>query len=534
MSKRQQPQIPGGKTRDFATALGAIGLSSTESPALNPGCMNLRIASCDWGKAAELARDKRLRFSACWGDHCRPQLRVFTLLCGGDGHLLLHTEIADDEPQLPSQTPFFPAISRPERVLQEMLGIQLQDHPDPRRWLRHQAWSTKDWPLRVDFPRAGLPAELTPPDVDYPFAATQGEGVYEIPVGPVHAGIIEPGHFRFQAVGEMILRLEAHLGYVHKGIEKIAVGRDLPNLLRLAGRVSGDSTVAHSWAACQAAEQALGIVPSPRAHVLRAIACERERIANHLGDIGAVCNDVGFSFAQVQMSRLRELWQRDSAQCYGHRLMMDYLVPGGVKSDLNPAQIQLQLDAGKRLHTEVEELMPMLLEYPSLQDRLRDTGILPPERAAQLGVLGYVGRASNHQYDLRRDAPYPPYDQLQVEVPAYIEGDVARRVRVRGDEIIVSLALITQLLHKLPSGELHTACPPPGREVQGLGLVEGWRGETVAYLRLDATGKVLRYFPRDPSWLSWLALEEMTDDVIVPDFPVCNKSVNGSYSGHDL
>ncbi|MBW6511592.1 MAG: NADH-quinone oxidoreductase subunit C [Desulfuromonadaceae bacterium] len=534
MSKRQPALIPSGKTAEFATALQAIRLSGTELPAVHPGCINLSIARCDWGKAAKLARDEKLRFSACWGEHRPPHIQIFSLFAGGDGHLLLQTEIAEDDPQLPAQTPFFAAAARPERVLQDMLGVQVQGHPDPRRWLRHQAWAEGDFPLRVEFPCAGHPAEQTPPDCAYPFIATAGVGVYEIPVGPVHAGIIEPGHFRFQAVGETILRLEEHLGYVHKGIEKIAVGRNLSALIRLAARVSGDSTVAHSWAACQAAELALGIDPPPRASALRAIACERERIANHLGDIGAVGNDVGFAFAQVQMTRLRELWQRNSEECFGHRLMMDYLVPGGVASDLTAAQIRLQLAACATLRTEVVELMPLLLEYPSLQDRLRDTGLLSPVKATLLGILGYVGRASNHQYDLRRDAPYPPYDDLKVEVPAYLDGDVARRVRVRGDEILVALGLIEELLGKLPSGDLSVLCSAPGREVQGLGLVEGWRGETVAYVRLDAAGKVLRYFPRDPSAINWLALEEMMDGVIVPDFPVCNKSVNGSYSGHDL
>ncbi|WP_020674904.1 NADH-quinone oxidoreductase subunit C [Geopsychrobacter electrodiphilus] len=534
MSKRQPPQIPSGTTREFAAALRAIGVASTESQALHPGCLSLQISSCDWGKAAELARDEKLRFSTCWGEHCPPNILIFSLFVGGDGQLLLQTQVSEEDPQLPAQTPFFAGASRQERVLQDMLGVQLLAHPDPRRWLRHQAWSEGDFPLRVDFPRAGRPTERTPPDCDYPFAATEGSGVYEIPVGPVHAGIIEPGHFRFQAVGERILRLEEHLGYVHKGIEKIAVGRDLAGLIRLAGRVSGDSTVVHSWAACQAVEQALGVAPSARALALRAIACERERIANHLGDIGAVCNDVGFAFAQVQMTRLRELWQRDNAHVFGHRLMMDYLRPGGVAGDLNTEQVQLQLMSCGTLRIEIVELMPLLLEYPSLQDRLRDTGLLSPAKAARLGALGYVGRASNHQYDLRRDAPYPPYDRLKVEVPAYIEGDVARRVRVRGDEILVSLGLIEELLRKLPAGELATVCSLPGREAQGLGLIEGWRGETLAYVRLGADGTVLRYAPRDPSAINWLALEEMMDDVIVPDFPVCNKSVNGSYSGHDL
>ncbi len=531
---RQAPRVRSARVGDLPRLLAAAGIAA--APAAGPAgpARLLELAAADWGRAAGVAAAAGLRFSAVWGEHLPPRLLVTTLLAGGDGHLLLRTAVDQTAPQLPSQTPAFAAADRPERHLQDMFGVRFIDHPDGRRWTRHQAWPADCFPLRRDFPAAGAPPAETPPDCLYPFAPVAGSGVYEIPVGPVHAGIIEPGHFRFQAVGEDVLRLEAHLGYVHKGIEKIAEGRDLAGLARLAGRVSGDSTVAHAWAACQAAEAALGITAPPRALALRAIFAERERIANHLGDIGAVCNDVGFSFAQVQMTRLRELWQRQSAAAFGHRLLMDRVVPGGVAVDLPPEQVDPLRQEAQRLRDEVTALMPLLLEYPSLQDRLRDTGVLTPAAAERLGVLGYLGRASDLQDDLRRDAPYPPYDRLTVEVPAYLEGDVAKRVRVRGDEILISLGLITDLLAQLPAGPLRAALPVPGGECAGIGLVEGWRGETLAFLRLDGEGRVLRYFPRDPSWLNWPALELLIAGNIVPDFPVCNKSVNGSYSGVDL
>ncbi len=523
-----------GRVAAFRTLLLETGMAADGSagPAGPAGCLG--IPAGKWGLAADIAASRGLRWSALWGEHRPPHLLVTALLAGGDGHLLLRTTLPEDRPALPSQALHYPAAARPERHLMDMFGVCFTGHPDPRRWTRHRGWPEGIHPLRREFPLAGAPAAETPPDSGYPFVPVTGEGVYEIPVGPVHAGIIEPGHFRFQALGEDVLRLEAHLGYVHKGIEKLAEGRDLAGLSRLAGRVSGDSTVAHAWAACQAAERAMGVEPPPRALALRAILAERERIANHLGDIGAVCNDVGFPFALVQCGRLRELCQRQSAAAFGHRLLMDCVVPGGVACELDPARIPELLKETAALRAEVGELMPLLLEYPSLQDRLRGTGVLPPETARRLGALGYVGRASNHQDDLRRDLPYPPYDRLEVEVPAYLEGDVAKRVRVRGDEIRVSLGLIETLLETLPGGPLAADCPAPGRECEGIGLVEGWRGETVAYLRLDAGGRVLRYFPRDPSWLNWPALEALIQDNIVPDFPVCNKSVNGSYSGHDL
>ncbi len=531
---RQEPRVRPARSADLPALLAAAGIVAAPGSGPAGPAPLLDLDPADWGRAAAVAAGAGLRFAAIWGEHLPPQLTVTTLLAGGDGHLLLRTVLPDSAPQLLSQAAFFPAADRLERHLQDLFGVRYVDHPDGRRWTRHQAWPGGTYPLRRGVPLAGAPPLQTPPDSAYPFLAVTGSGVYEIPVGPVHAGIIEPGHFRFQAVGEDVLRLEAHLGYVHKGIEKLAEGRDLDGLSRLAGRVSGDSSVAHAWAACQAAERALGVAVPSRALALRGIFAERERIANHLGDIGAICNDVGFSFAQVQMTRLRELWQRRSAAVFGHRLLMDRIVPGGVAVDLPPDQIAPLRDEARSFQDEVGMLLPLLLEYPSLQDRLRETGVLTPAAAERLGVLGYLGRASNLQDDLRRDAPYPPYDRLRVEVPAYLDGDVAKRVRVRGEEIIVSLGLIDSLLVTLPAGAVRAELPKPKGECAGLGLVEGWRGETVAFVRLGEDGRVLRYFPRDPSWMSWPALEVLIHGNIVPDFPVCNKSVNGSYSGVDL
>jgi Ni,Fe-hydrogenase III large subunit len=527
--------VTAGKVSELPTRLQMTGIAARQDKGPAGPALLLMIPPEQWGMAAEVAASMGLRWSAAWGEHCPPEILVTATFFGRDGHLMLRTTLPETGGELTSQTPHYPAAARPERYIQDMFGVCFVDHPDGRRWMCHQAWWQDQFPLLKNFPRSGTPEVETPPDCEYPFRDIAGEGVYEIPVGPVHAGIIEPGHFRFQAVGETILSLEEHLGYVHRGIEKIAEGRDLAGLTRLAARVSGDSTVAHAWAACQAAERALGVTAPLRALTLRAIMAERERIANHLGDIGAIGNDVGFVFAQVQFSRLRELWQRQNLATFGHRLLMDRIVPGGVAVDLSEPMIKNLLIEAEWLKTEVEELMPLLLEYPSLQDRLRETGILTPDEARHLGCLGYVGRASNHQDDLRRDAPYSPYDQFKLIVPAYLEGDVAKRTRVRGDEIIVSLGLIEQLLQTLPPAEaLAVPCPPTGRECAGLGLVEGWRGETLCYLRLDAAGQVLRYFPRDPSWLNWPALEILIQNNIVPDFPVCNKSVNGSYAGHDL
>lgn len=512
----------------------------------------LHIDKEDWGSAAVQATHYGCRWCALWAEEIPPHTESVPeglfIINGcyekeGD-HLVLRTRIPYHNPQLASITPSYPAANRSERHVQDLFGISFTNHPDQRRWIRHQAWSENDYPLRKSFPLHGIDSTvtqpqahqvpLTAPDSDYPFLTATGIGVYEIPVGPVHAGIIEPGHFRFQAVGETVLNLEEHLGYVHKGIEKLAEGRDAYGLARLAGRVSGDTTIGHTWAACMAMERAAQLKIPPRAIMLRAIMAERERVANHLGDVGAICNDVGFTFAYYQFSRLRELWQRLNQQSFGHRFMMDSIIPGGVKVDLGSTQIAAQLEQVYHFHTELHELEDILERHPGLEDRLATTGILTPSQAKQLGCLGYVGRASGLKYDVRCDAAYAPYEQFQFEVPVLSAGDVEARLHVRIAEIHVSLHMLYQMLNQLPSGDLYTPWQLSKTPVEGLGLIEGWRGEILAHVRFDTDGKISRYYPRDPSWLNWPALELLIRDNIVPDFPVCNKSINGSYSGHDL
>jgi len=494
----------------------------------------IRVPADAWGRLAHLAHLSGCRWVASWGEDQGSDIGVHACFEKDAGYLLARTLVAKSNPLLPSHTPHYPAANRPERHIQDLYGIAFSDHPDTRRWTRHRAWKSAQYPLRKDFPAAGTPAAQTPPDDAYKFLFAHGAGVYEIPVGPVHAGIIEPGHFRFQALGETVLNLEERLGYVHKGIEKIAEGRIPEALARLAGRVSGDSTVAHSWAACMAMEKAAAVVAPERALFLRAIMAERERIANHLGDIGAVCNDVAFSFSFYQFGRLREEWQRLSRDAFGHRFMMDCLVPGGVAHDLGALIIESMHAQNSVVRQELDKLVTIQNELPSLEDRLVTTGYLSPELAATLGCQGYVGRASGVDFDLRRDAAYAPYDRLNVHVPCYQYGDVAARVRIRVEEIRESLGMIETLLTELPDGPIHAEWHVPAAGSEGLGLVEGWRGEILAYVRFGTDGTIARYFPRDPSWLNWPALEHLIHDNIVPDFPVCNKSVNGSYSGHDL
>jgi len=502
-------------------------------PSLTP-VQRLVLDGEDWGTAAKVAAALGCRHAGVWGDPHNDRVVVRACLEKSGAYLFLETEVALSHPTLPSHAPHFPGVDRLERHLQDLLGIAVLDNPDSRRWTRHQAWPDRDHPLRTDFPPGGHSPGRAPADVDYPFVRVQGSGVYEIPVGPVHAGIIEPGHFRFQAVGEEILRLEERLGYVHKGIEKIAVGRDPAALARLAARVSGDSTIAHGWAACIAMERATDCAVPPRAIALRALMAERERIANHLGDIGAICNDVSFTFAHMQCARLRELMQRRNQQLFWHRLMMDVVVPGGVAVDLSPEGAAALRADHVALRRSIEPLFDIINDHPSLDDRLLGTGILSTDDARILGCTGYVGKASGLGFDVRRDHPYAPYDQMPIPVAVMSEGDVAARVRVRMEEIGASIDWMDRLLDQFPPGDTIVGLPEAGDGAVGLGIVEGWRGEILTFVRFGSAGRIARFFPRDPSWFSWPALERLIHGNIVPDFPVCNKSVNGSYAGHDL
>ena len=409
-----------------------------------------------------------------------------------------------------------PAI-RLERAIRDLFDLEPVGAPDPRRWLDHGTW------------QGGPPA-------DYAFLAVEGEDLHEISVGPVHAGVIEPGHFRFTADGETVVRLEQRLGYTHKGVERLLAGSSLSHAARLAGRVSGDSTVAYALAFARAAEAAARVEPPPRAIWLRALMAELERMANHLGDVGAICNDASFAIINAHCAILRERVVRAADRCFGHRLMMDRIVPGGVAVDLpadGPAVIEgLCRDVGPRL----KHLTGLYDRTASLQDRTVGTGIVPLAFVRRFGCGGFIGRASGRGFDTRRDAPYPPYDRLRFEMPLLEKGDVNARIWVRIREVEASLSLIRQIMADLPAGavlaDADVGAAAAGGE--GVALVEAFRGDVFAWLRVDAGGRVGRCHLRDPSWFQWPLLETAIEGNIVADFPLCNKSFNCSYSGHDL
>jgi len=416
-----------------------------------------------------------------------------------------------------------PAI-RPERAIADLYGLFPIGLPDARPWLDHGRWGVVG-PL-------GAAAGGPPLPSAYAFLPVEGDGLHQVPVGPVHAGIIEPGHFRFTANGETVVRLEERLGYVHKGIDGLTAGADIARAARLAGRISGDSTVAYAFAFARAAEAALGLEVPPRAVALRALMAEVERLANHFGDIGAICNDASFSMMLAHCGVLRERVLRFAGAAFGHRLMMDRIVPGGVAADLAADGA----DALRALVATIRATFPQLIDLydntASLQDRTVGTGILAPELAQRFAAGGFVGRAAGRAFDARKALPYPPYDRLEFEVPVLAAGDVNARVWIRIREVAESLRLIDQLLARLPDGPVAAALPAGGGEA--IAVVEGFRGDVFASVRLGGDGRIERCYLRDPSWFQWPLLEAVIEGNIVADFPLCNKSFNCSYSGHDL
>ena len=469
---------------------------------------------------------------ALWGSDGRQQGRGLTVeatLVIRSGLVWL-TLIAQND-AYPGIADIFPVAQRMQRAIGDLLGIRAEPKGDNRPWLRHAAWPEQEYPLRKDFDaHAPHPAASQV----YPFVTVEGDGVHEIPVGPVHAGIIEPGHFRFSVLGERILRLEAHLGYTHKGVEKLFEDMTLEEGARLAGRISGDSTVAYAWAYAMAVESATGFTPPERALWLRALLLERERIANHLGDLGALGNDAGLAFGLAQFSRLKEDWLRDNADLFGHRYLMDCVLQGGVKHDVDEHSIARLLAGMQVLARAVADLRTIYDDHAGLQDRFINAGCVAPELAVQLGLCGLAGRASAQAWDLRSQFPTAPYDHLDVQMATHRNGDVAARVTVRFDEVLESLRLCRLIIQAMPRGPIFNPLPRCAAHTYGAGWVEGWRGEVFIALETAADQRLHRLHPHDPSWQNWLLLEHAVLGNIVPDFPLINKSFNLSYSGHDL
>src|SRR3954449_9282876 len=474
-----------------------------------------------WTFAASELAHGRWNLLALWGEPAAVHMAIMD----ADTADIAVVSLDCPDGSFPSVGLHHPPALRLERTINDLFGLSAEGLPDTRRWLDHNNW-------RVRFP-LGERIDALPETAPYRFLPVQGDGLHQIAVGPVHAGIIEPGHFRFTASGETVVRLEQRLGYTHKGIEGLMTGAGLERAVQLAGRVSGDSTVAYAYAFSKAVEAALQLVVPDRAVWLRALLAELERLANHLGDIGAVCNDASFTLMHAHCSVLRESVLRASNAAFGHRLMRDIIVPGGVARDIGDDGAEIIQAALDNIRLRFPALIELYDNTASLQDRTVDTGVLKPALANQYAAGGFIGRASGRSFDARRTLAYRPYDDLRFEVPLLNQGDVNARVWIRVREVEQSLALIDQILDRLPQGpsRIDVEHCPEARE--GMAVVEGFRGDVLVWLRLR-DGRIERCHLRDPSWFQWPLLEAVVENNIVADFPLCNKSFNCSYSGHDL
>ena len=451
-------------------------------------------------------------------------LRVVYLFTQGppDERHELTVRLDPARPEVPTLSDLsFPA-SRFERELRDDFGIEPQGHPFVRPLVRHQHWP-EDWhPMR----RGAGPMPPHRRDAEpYPFIEVQGTGVYEIPVGPVHAGLIEPGHFRFSVVGETILKMTARLWYVHRGVELMFQGAEVRHGVEIAQRISGDSAVAHSLAYCIAAEEAAGIAASPDEGLLRTMLLEMERLYNHVGDVGAMCNDVSFAVANARAQVLRERLLRLNELTTGHRLLRGAVDVAATRVRALPGDRELAA-----IGAAFEDVVALALSNAVVVDRFEGTAVLGRADAAAIGTLGVVARASGLETDARLAHPL-------VERPftpaRHDDGDVMARFRQRVEEFRDSLETVRQVagsLRRLAFVGERRAAPTSS----GVGIVEGWRGTVVHRVELDVHGRVTRARTLDPSFFNWPALAIALNDTIVPDFPLANKSFNLSYAGNDL
>lgn len=450
-------------------------------------------------------------------------------------HAFLRTSAPVDPaaPSFPSIAARHPAANWFEREVMDQFGLVPEGHPNPSRVVLHDDWPDGAWALRKDFP-----GEVSVPRAQgdfHPFRPVTGEGVFQVPVGPVHAGIIEPGHFRFSVAGEPIINLDMQLHYTHKGTEKLAEGRRPAHVVFLAERISGDSAFAHAVAYCACIERIACMEIPQRAIVIRTILLEMERLSNHIGDVGAILLDVGYAVGAATAFHLKEQLLRLNEILTGHRLLHGMARLGGVTRPIEDTVAKR--DTIRSTLSDVRRTFDALIEWvlstSSVLDRLETTGILTQKDALQLGAVGVAARASGVDRDLRRDHPHLAYPFLEHRAVVQKGGDVFARFKVRVDEVAMSIEIILQLLGQ-HSGEA-LAAPPAVLPAStcALGYVEGWRGEIVHWVMTDAAGNIGRWKITDPSFHNWRALSLAVRGNIVPDFPVINKSFNLSYSGND-
>ncbi|MBP2655440.1 MAG: Ni,Fe-hydrogenase large subunit [Firmicutes bacterium] len=465
----------------------------------------------------------------------RPINGKFAIYCIFDGRnkkeMLLVKAVIDQHapPEFPSLTPIIPAAAWFEREINDLFGLMPIDNTDLRPLVLHENWPLGVYPMRKDFdPRTVVPEAKK----EFPMAHAHGEGVFEVPVGPIHAGIIEPGHFRFSQAGEAIIRLDAKLFFTHRGIEKTLEGMPIKRALFQVERICGACSVSHTLSFSQAVESVAKVEIPERAKLIRILIAELERLYNHVGDVGNLCAGLGFAVGTSNGARLKEYLMRLNETLTGNRFLRGMVVPGGVRNDL-PGELLTQIaETIDKLEVDFIQLVELLQENDQFLDRVNTTGILPYQAAKELGVVGVAARASGVDYDLRRDKPYGGYEQIKFEVPLHRSGDVAARLWVRVDEALEATRIIRQMVTRIPvtAKKLKEPIPSIQPYSTGIGWSESPRGGNIHWLMMEEENRIYRYFVRSASYANWPALTVAVPGNILPDFPLINKSFELCYA----
>ena len=524
---------PQGEAPGFLADLGRRFDLDLERPDLaREGRWHAVVAKKDAHRIAEaLVAEHGARFAALVGTDERKDGRGYGLIqifgLGRAGYVSLETRLSDDHLGFASIAPAVPAASWAEREVQDLLGFRAVGHPDPRRLVLPEGWPAGSYPLRTDFDPIAAhgirPADLA-------LARVEGDGVHEVAVGPVHAGIIEPGHFRFSVDGEHVIHLEARLFWKHRGLEKRAEGRSFGEGLQIAERICGACSFANALAYAQAVEALTGCQVPERAAFIRVIGAELERLYNHAGDLGGILTDVAYGTGAAQAMRLRERVLDLNEALAGNRLLMGLLAVGGVRHDVVPGLRRRLERELPELRRGVEAILGIVLHSESVLDRLETTGVVRPEVARDLGLVGPAARACGIDVDVRRDLPYAAYPLLAFDVPVRPKGDVLARFKVKAEEAVQAVGLIEQALRLMPSGGLRAR---PGAARPGswaFEATEGPRGENLHFVMAGEGGTVARHKVRTSSYQNWPAVPLAAHGNIVPDFPVINKSFNLCYA----
>ncbi len=446
-------------------------------------------------------------------------------------HIILKTLIDENNPVFNSISNNIYGAHLYEREIQDLYGLKPLGHPSPKSLVFHGNWPMDVHPLRKEFDIKTKPQFVSN---EQQFTEVEGTGVFEIPVGPVHAGIIEPGHFRFSVAGEPIINLEAQLFFVHKGIEKLCEGQGIDKCFYISERISGDETFSNSLAYCLAIEKIAGIEAPERANYQRSLFAEFERLVSHLGDLAGICVDVAFGFAAFQFRMLRGWTYQIIEEVSGSRFLRSVNKPGGIRKDFAAGKEKRILEYMENIKKELEETEKIILSNSLFIDRVENTGVLTLQQAVDMNAVGPGGRAAGVRNDVRKDYPYCAYSKLEFSVPEHNNGDVNCRMKVKLEECYQSISIIEQIVNKMKAGKINEPIGKVEPYKMAIGCTESPRGENIHWIMSGESNTIFRYKIRTPSFCNWPAVCLAVQGNIVTDFPLINKSFNLSYAGNDL